>query len=156
MSALGFACFGGMIAELGDLRGGYRFAKLSRALLNKHKSNDTAGECIWVTSDILSYIQPLQANPAHRLEGQKMAIAAGDIHCACMNKLLYVADFLWSGATLSEYKEALFSAQKVSPISIASMFLTVVLRLVNSHIYLLYTVLRRAWAPNILSLHKKP
>jgi predicted ATPase len=114
MSTLGFACFGGMIAEIGDLRGGYRFTKLSKALLNKHQSHEIAGEVMWITSDTLSYIQPLQANPAHRIEGQKMAMAAGDIHCACMNRLLYLADLLWTGAKLSEYKEALSGAQKVS------------------------------------------
>ena len=37
MSAIGFAYYGGMIAELGDLRGGHRFTKLSKALVNKHQ-----------------------------------------------------------------------------------------------------------------------
>jgi hypothetical protein len=114
MSTLGFACFGGMIAEIGDLRGGYRFTKLSKALLNKHQSHEIAGEVMWITSDTLSYIQPLQANPAQRIEGLKMAMAAGDIHCACMNKTLWMCDQMWSGIVLSEMKEVIISAKQVS------------------------------------------
>lgn len=36
ISALGFAYYGGMIANLGDLRGGYRFTKLAKALIHKY------------------------------------------------------------------------------------------------------------------------
>jgi hypothetical protein len=103
-----------MIADLGDLRGGHRFTKLAKALLDKYQSNEIAGEVMWVTSDTLSYIEPRQTIPEYRVEGQRMAMAAGDIHCACMNKLLRLPDLLWSGVALPEVKDAITSAHQVS------------------------------------------
>lgn len=114
ISALGFACFGGMIADLGDLRGGYRFTKLAKALLKNHCSSEIAGEVMWITSDTLSYIEPLQANSAYRIEAQKLALLAGDVNGACFNKTLSMADLMWSGSVLSEMKDAVSSAKQVS------------------------------------------
>eukprot|EP00804_Cyclotella_cryptica_P007107 CCRYP_014514-RA/>CCRYP_014514-RA protein AED:0.02 eAED:0.01 QI:0/1/0.8/1/1/1/5/397/1398 len=110
MSAIGFAYFGGMIAELGDLRGGYRYTKLAKALLHKHPSNEIAGEVILKSTEILSFIEPLQTTNDHRLQGQVAAMAAGDVHWACMNKLLFTCTLLWSGENLSEVKEAFIKA----------------------------------------------
>jgi hypothetical protein len=110
-----------MIADLGDLRGGYRFTKLAKALLDKYQSNEIAGEVMWVTSDTLSYIEPLKAIKEYQIRGQKMAIAAGDIHCACMNKLLGLADLLWSGVALSEMKAVIASAQQVENLLMLSL-----------------------------------
>jgi hypothetical protein len=121
MSPIGFAYFGGMIADLGDLRGGYRFTKLAKALLDKYQSNEIAGEVMWVTSDTLSYIEPLKAIKEYRSRGQKMAMAAGDIHCACINKLLGLADLLWSGVALSEMKAVIASAQQVKNLLMLSL-----------------------------------
>jgi hypothetical protein len=121
MSPIGFAYFGGMIADLGDLRGGYRFTKLAKALLDKYQSNEIAGEVMWVTSDTLSYIEPLQAIKEYRIRGQKMAMAAGDIHCACMNNLLGLTDLLWSGVALSEMKAVIASAQQVENLLMLSL-----------------------------------
>jgi len=39
LSGIGFAYYGGMIAELGDLRKGHRFTKLAKALINKNQIN---------------------------------------------------------------------------------------------------------------------
>lgn len=103
-----------MIAALGDLRGGQRFTQLSKALLAKHQFNEFAGSITFVASDMLSYIEPLQLMKEHRLEAQRLGKAAGDIHCACMSKLLGMCDQMWSGTVLSDMKNIVTSAQQVS------------------------------------------
>jgi predicted ATPase len=113
-SAIGFAYFGGMIAELGDIRGGYRYTRLAKALLDKHPSNEIAGEVILQSTEILAYIEPLRAVNEYRIQGQATAMAAGDVHSACLNKLLFTSPMLWSGANLSGVKEALLKARHVS------------------------------------------
>jgi hypothetical protein len=50
-----------------------------------------------------------------------MAMAAGDIHCACINKLLGLADLLWSGVALSEMKAVIASAQQVKNLLMLSL-----------------------------------
>eukprot|EP00804_Cyclotella_cryptica_P002686 CCRYP_009601-RA/>CCRYP_009601-RA protein AED:0.04 eAED:0.04 QI:400/1/1/1/0.8/0.66/6/302/1357 len=110
MSAIGFAYFGGMIAELCDIRIGYRYTRLANALLDNHKCNEIAGEVMFVSSGILSYIEPLPVAKEYRIQGQEIAMAAGDIHWACMNRLGFTVALLWSGANLFGVKEALISA----------------------------------------------
>ncbi|KAL7475442.1 hypothetical protein ACHAW6_001352 [Cyclotella cf. meneghiniana] len=60
MSAIGFAYFGGMVAELGDIRGGYRFTRLAKALDDKTQNSEIAGEVLWLSTESLSFIEPLQ------------------------------------------------------------------------------------------------
>lgn len=113
MSALGFAYFGGMMAELGDIRGGYRYTKLAKALLDKNKCNEIAGEVLFLSTELLSYIEPLQVINEYRIEGQATAMAAGDLHFACINKFAFAWTLMWSGAHLSVVKEALVNAGSV-------------------------------------------
>jgi hypothetical protein len=106
MSAIGFAYFGGMVAELGDIRGGNRYTQLAKALLDKIQNSEIAGEVIWLSTESLSFIEPLQIANEYRKQGQAMAMAAGDIHWACWNKLSYCVALLWCGVELSVAKEA--------------------------------------------------
>eukprot|EP00956_Cyclotella_meneghiniana_P034704 scaffold107625_cov38-Cyclotella_meneghiniana.AAC.1 len=112
MSAIGLAYYGSMIANLGDLRGGHRFTKLSKALVNKHQFNQIAGEVLWITSDTLTYLEPIQGIQEYRREGRQMALAGGDIQSACFNAMLMVTDQLWSGVPLTQVKESISSAQQ--------------------------------------------
>eukprot|EP00804_Cyclotella_cryptica_P005299 CCRYP_015795-RD/>CCRYP_015795-RD protein AED:0.06 eAED:0.06 QI:0/1/0.8/1/0.75/0.6/5/465/1505 len=112
MSSIGFAYFGGMLAEIGDVRGGYRFTKLALALLHKFQNTDMAGEVIWLSTEILSYIEPLQLTNEYRHQGQNIAMSAGDIHWACLNKLIFSSTLIWSGVKLPVVKEA-FARAKV-------------------------------------------
>lgn len=114
MSAIGFAYFGGVIAELGDVRGGYRYTRLAEALLDKHPSNEIAGEVILQSAEIHAFIEPLLAVNEYRIQGQATAMAAGDVHSACLNKLMFTAPLLWSGVNLSGVKDALIKALHVS------------------------------------------
>ncbi|KAL3792871.1 hypothetical protein HJC23_004796 [Cyclotella cryptica] len=110
MSAVGFAYFGGMVAELGDVRGGHRYTKLAKMLIEKFQSNEYAGEVIWLATEILHYIEPYQTANEYRIGGQRTAIAAGDVHWACMHKLLYSSSLPHLGVSLSVTKEAMDNA----------------------------------------------
>ncbi|KAL3787477.1 hypothetical protein HJC23_001127 [Cyclotella cryptica] len=114
VSAIGFAYFGGMIAELGDIRGGYRYTRLAKALVDKNPTTEIAGEVIIQTAEILAYMEPLQAVNEYRIPGQATAMASGDVHTACMNKMLSTVPLLWSGAVLSEVRYALIDAGRFS------------------------------------------
>ena len=101
------------MAELGDIRGGYRYTKLAKALLDKNKCNEIAGEVLFLSTELLSYIEPLQVINEYRIEGQATAMAAGDLHFACINKFAFAWTLMWSGAHLSVVKEALVNAGSV-------------------------------------------
>ncbi|KAL3797973.1 hypothetical protein HJC23_013211 [Cyclotella cryptica] len=106
VSAIGFAYFGGMVAELGDIRGGYRFTRLAKALVDKIQNCEIAGEVIWLSTESLSFIEPLRTVNEYRIQGQATSMAAGDIHWACWNKTSYCVALLWCGVKLSAVKEA--------------------------------------------------
>lgn len=70
---------------------------------------------LWVTSDTLTYVEPIQSIIEYRKEGIQRALAGGDIQSACANTSLMVnTDLLWSGVPLNHLKEASASAQQVS------------------------------------------
>lgn len=121
MSAIGFAYFGGMIAELCDIRSGYRYTKLAKALLDKNVCNEIAGEVLFLSSELLSYIEPLPVTNEYRSQGESVAMAAGDIHWARMNKIGFTGTLMWSGAKLSRVKEALINAARVSNCQVYSI-----------------------------------
>jgi predicted ATPase len=114
MSAIGFAYFGGVIAELGDIRGGYRFIRLAKMLVDKIRNSEIAGEVLWLSTEILSFIEPLQTANEYRTQGETMAMAAGDIHWACLNKASYCVGLFWSGVKLSVVKEEFTRNGRVS------------------------------------------
>jgi hypothetical protein len=103
-----------VIAELGDVRGGYRFAKLAEMLLDKHKFLDSAGEVIWLSTQLRIYIEPCQSAMECHKEGQHFAMTAGDVHWACMNRFMYAGFLLHCGVKLSVAKEDLANARLVS------------------------------------------
>eukprot|EP00804_Cyclotella_cryptica_P019507 CCRYP_006660-RA/>CCRYP_006660-RA protein AED:0.11 eAED:0.11 QI:0/0/0/1/1/0.5/2/0/852 len=113
VSAIGFAYFGGMVAELGDIRGGYRFTRLAKALVDKIQNCEIAGEVIWLSTESLSFIEPLRTVNEYRIQGQATSMAAGDIHWACWNKTSYCVALLWCGVKLSAVKEAFICNRRV-------------------------------------------
>eukprot|EP00804_Cyclotella_cryptica_P021186 CCRYP_001485-RA/>CCRYP_001485-RA protein AED:0.02 eAED:0.02 QI:1/1/1/1/1/1/2/1352/1114 len=116
-SSVGFAYFGEMVGVFGDFRAAYRFTKLAKSLLDKTQSNEVAGRVICITTEVLSYVQPQQTAIEYRLQGERIALAAGDVHWACLNKLLYTCSLPWSGAKLSVAKKAFIDAGRVSNFS---------------------------------------
>ena len=69
---------------------------------------------IGVTSDTLTYLEPIQGIQEYWREGRRMALAGGDIQSACFQTTLMVTDQLWSGDPLTQVKETVSSAQQVS------------------------------------------
>ena len=68
-----------------------------------------------MTSDTLSYIEPVQSIIEYRKDGIQRALAGGDIQSACANTLVMIeTDQMRSGVPLTEVKKALASAQEVS------------------------------------------
>lgn len=114
ISSVGFAYFGGMLAELNDIRGGYRYTKLAQALLGKNHCYEIAGEVLFLSTELLSYIEPFQVTKEYRIQGCSTAMAAGDVHWACINKVMYVMTLLWSGENLSVVQEVLTTVGHVS------------------------------------------
>jgi hypothetical protein len=103
-----------MIAKLGDIRGGYRYTKLAKSFLDKNQCNEIAGEALFLSAELLSFIEPLQVTNEYRIQGQAAVMAAGDIHWACMNKLQFTSTLLWHGADLGRVREAFTHAEFVS------------------------------------------
>jgi len=88
MSPIGFAYYAGMLAKCGEMQNGYRFAKLAKLLYEKDIVKETAGELIFMTSEVISYFEPLQTINEYRANGQIVASAAGDVNFACMLRLM--------------------------------------------------------------------
>ncbi|KAL3794413.1 hypothetical protein HJC23_012950 [Cyclotella cryptica] len=112
VSPIAFCYFGALLAKLGDLRVGYRFTVLAKTLLDKLESQEVAGEVLGVTTEMLCFIEPLQASNELRSQGENAAMASGDFHFACISRLKYCSTLFWSGRSLSDAKDALSRASR--------------------------------------------
>ncbi|KAL7461781.1 hypothetical protein ACHAXS_002187, partial [Conticribra weissflogii] len=104
MSAIGFVYFGSMLASLGQLREGYRFANLAKKLVQRFGSKEMAGEVIAISSQTIGYIEPMQSIIQFHAEGHTTALEAGDIRIASLNLLLQCNSLVWSGSSLNDAK----------------------------------------------------
>jgi len=105
VSALGFAHFGSYAAKLGDISGGYNYVKLACSLLDKLGSRDNAGEIICIRTQVVSYIEPLQATLEYHNEGCAAAIASGDIIQAALNMYAGYVSYFYAGVKLQTTRE---------------------------------------------------
>lgn len=112
VSPIAFAYFGGLVANLGNVRGGHRFARLAKVLLDTMNSPEIAGEVIWLTTEIQCFVEPMQTANEYRIHGQTTAMLAGDIHWAMFNRLSYCIGLLWAGLKLPTVKEAFFKVSR--------------------------------------------
>jgi hypothetical protein len=106
VSPIAFAYFGGLVANLGNVRGGHRFARLAKVLLGEMGSSEIAGEVIWLTTEIQCFVEPMQTANEYRIHGQTTAMLAGDIHWAMFNRLSYCIGLLWAGLKLPTVADA--------------------------------------------------
>mmetsp|Transcript_27277 Transcript_27277/g.55696 ORF Transcript_27277/g.55696 Transcript_27277/m.55696 type:complete len:340 (-) Transcript_27277:37-1056(-) len=104
MSAIGFVYFGSMLASLGQLREGYRFANLAKKLVQRFGSKEMAGEVIAISSQTIGYIEPMQSIILFHAEGHTTALEAGDIRIASLNLLLQCNTLVWCGSSLNDAK----------------------------------------------------
>ncbi|KAL3799122.1 hypothetical protein HJC23_002250 [Cyclotella cryptica] len=112
VSPIAFAYFGGLVANLGNIRGGHRFTRLAKLLLEAMGSTEIAGEVIWLTTEIQCFVEPMQTANEYRIQGQTTAMLAGDIHWAMFNRLSYCIGLLWAGLKLPTVKEAFFKVSR--------------------------------------------
>ncbi|KAL3790207.1 hypothetical protein HJC23_005579 [Cyclotella cryptica] len=102
VSPIGFVYFGSLLAKRGNIRVGLRFTLLAKALLNKLEASEIAGEVICVATEVLCFVEPVQSSRELLLiQGESAAMAGGDIHSACMNRLQYCSMMFWTYSELS-------------------------------------------------------
>ncbi|KAL7483730.1 hypothetical protein ACHAW6_009383 [Cyclotella cf. meneghiniana] len=110
VSPIGFVYFGSLLAKRGNIKVGHRFTLLSKALLERLDARDVAGEVICVATEVLFFVEPLQAASKILIQGESAAMAGGDIHWACISRLEYCCIMFWSSRELSFVNEAFSEA----------------------------------------------
>ncbi|KAK1742112.1 putative AAA ATPase [Skeletonema marinoi] len=100
VSPIGFVHLGSYMAKLGDISEGYRYVKLSRSLLDKVGSRDSAGEVISIGTQVRAYVEPLQATLEYHNEGFAAAMSSGDVIQAALNLTLICTTSLFAAANL--------------------------------------------------------
>lgn len=113
ISPLGFTYFGLILARLGDIHEGCRYVRIGKRMLDKMGSKEVAGELIGVATEVLTFLEPLQSTLESHVDGSNVAMAAGDVHSAILNKTFYVALSFWSGLSLSECRDRYAEAHRL-------------------------------------------
>ena len=88
VSPIGFVHLGSYIAKFGDISGGYHYVKLARSLLDKVGSRESAAEVICIGTQIVAYVEPVQAALEYHDDGYAAAMAYGDVIQAAVNSIL--------------------------------------------------------------------
>eukprot|EP00804_Cyclotella_cryptica_P027949 CCRYP_003834-RA/>CCRYP_003834-RA protein AED:0.03 eAED:0.03 QI:51/1/1/1/0.66/0.5/4/541/1215 len=102
VSPIGFVYFGSLLANRGSIRLGHRFTLLAKDLLEKLEAGEVAGEVICVATEVVRFIEPLQAAiESLAIQGESAAMAGGDIRWACINRLQYCTMMFWACPSLS-------------------------------------------------------
>ncbi|KAK1743977.1 putative AAA ATPase [Skeletonema marinoi] len=97
VSPIGFVHLGSFIAKFGDISGGYHYVKLARSLLDKVGSRESAGEVICIGTQVVSYVEPLQAALEYHDEGFTAAMAYGDVIQAALNHIQLCISYVFAG-----------------------------------------------------------
>ena len=105
ISPLCFTYFGQLLARLGDIREGCRYVRLGRKMLSKLGSEEVSGEVIAIGNEVLAFLEPLQSTLGRYIEGYNIAMAAGDVHSALLNRIIYVANSFHSGQSLPDWQK---------------------------------------------------
>ena len=74
--------------------------KLAQSLMHKLGAHEFAGQIQFLVVDIQCCMQPVLAANESRIEGERLALAVGDVHYACFHRMHYVAVLFWSGMEL--------------------------------------------------------
>jgi hypothetical protein len=89
VSTIGFTYFGQHVATCGDIEEGCRYVKIARKLLDRIGSKEFAGEVIAMGSQLLHFVEPIQLTLEYHNEGYNMAMAAGDMQGAMINRAFF-------------------------------------------------------------------
>jgi tetratricopeptide (TPR) repeat protein len=105
VSPIGFVHLGSFIAKFGDISGGYHYVKLARSLLDKVGSRESAGEVICIGTQVVAYVEPLQAALEYHDEGFTAAMAYGDVIQAALNHIKLCISSVFAGVNLQTTQE---------------------------------------------------
>jgi len=104
-SPIRFTYYGMLLVRLGDIREGYRYVKLAKKLLEKVESKEAAGEVICFGTQVMCFVDPLQATVKLHEEGYAAAMVQGDMNNAMLNKMLHDTTSFWAGIKLHLIQE---------------------------------------------------
>eukprot|EP00984_Skeletonema_dohrnii_P014974 scaffold6412_cov147-Skeletonema_dohrnii-CCMP3373.AAC.1 len=104
MSPIGFVYLGSFMAKLGDIRSGYRYAKLALSLLDK-VGRECAGEVICIATQVKIFVEPIQAALEHHNDGYAASMVTGDIFNALLNTILKDSCMYVAGVKLQTMRE---------------------------------------------------
>eukprot|EP00804_Cyclotella_cryptica_P018768 CCRYP_007259-RA/>CCRYP_007259-RA protein AED:0.28 eAED:0.28 QI:0/1/0.66/1/1/1/3/2507/1005 len=110
VSPIGFAHFGSLLAKLGSIRVGHQVTLLARSLLDKLDAIEVAGEVICVVAQMQCFVEPMQSANELHIRGESASMTAGDVHWACLNRMLHCLTLFWVGVNLSTLEEAFSKA----------------------------------------------
>ena len=63
VSPIGFVFFGQLLARLGYIQDGCHYVKIARKMLDRFGTKEIAGEVFAVSTQIMCFVQPVQATP---------------------------------------------------------------------------------------------
>ena len=128
-SPLGFVHFGQLVAKLGDIQEGCRYVKIARKQLKSFGSKEVAGELTAIGTQLMCFVEPMQATQELHATQQADAFAAGDTVGGSFHSVLYVATSFWSGTKLPVCRERLSRAHRLLSESGQENFLAHILQL---------------------------
>ena len=105
VSPIGFVFFGQLLARLGYIQDGCHYVKIARKMLDRFGTKDIAGEVFAISTQIMCFVQPVQATLESHVQGHTIAMAAGDTHGALVNSALFPSTSFWAGTKLHVCKE---------------------------------------------------
>ena len=73
---------------------------IAQSLIHKLNAHGFAGQILFVVADIQRCMQPLLAANELRIEGERLALAVGDVHSGCYNRLHHVMALFFAGTEL--------------------------------------------------------
>ena len=111
VSPIGFVHFGSHIAKLGDINGGYHYVKLANSLLEK-VSRENAGQLIGFGTQIVAYVEPLQAVLTYHQVGFEAAMASGNAFLAGSIAMIKSTHAFFAGQNLQAVREGYAKAIK--------------------------------------------
>lgn len=112
-SPLAFALFGSMLGKLGNIEKGYQYTKLAKQLVEENTFYESSGVVLASASQLLCYVEPVQAVVPLFIEARERSMSAGDAANACISMLYYINEAYVSGVDLLKLKEKCFQARQL-------------------------------------------
>lgn len=100
------------LAKSGNIRSGYTFVKLAKSLVEKLDAKDEEGRVLFCFAEVKCIIEPVTACLELFTEAERKSLARGDVYLACLNRLQYATNCIWSGLNLDIVYKVLDDAQR--------------------------------------------